>query len=149
MWVKKISKKIPIAFHNRSNSNQKKELENKKRFSRRTWKTIYLFRRKYWKIHNLYSSNKKEVAESDTNGEEVTKNISHIIQFIDSARFMASSLANLVNNLSEGIHKIKCRYRQVSIKYEVFRITYDACNCFLEYTNFKGYLMKYKCLSSN
>ena len=30
MWVKKISKKIPIAFHNGSNSNQKKELEKKK-----------------------------------------------------------------------------------------------------------------------
>ena len=24
---------------------------------------------------------------------------------------MASSLSNLVNNISEGIHKIKCKYR--------------------------------------
>ena len=24
---------------------------------------------------------------------------------------MASSLSNLVNNLSEGIHRIKCKYR--------------------------------------
>ena len=31
-------------------------------------------------------------------------------QFINRARFMASSLSNLVNNLSEGIHKIKCKY---------------------------------------
>ena len=30
--------------------------------------------------------------------------ISFILQFIDSARFMASSLSHLVNNLSEGIH---------------------------------------------
>ena len=29
-----------------------------------------------------------------------------MIQFIDSARFMARSLSNLVNNFSEGIHKI-------------------------------------------
>ena len=28
-----------------------------------------------------------------------------------NARFMASSLSNLVNNLSEGIHRIKCKYR--------------------------------------
>ena len=32
------------------------------------------------------------------------------MQFIDSARFMTSSLASLVNNLSEGIHRIKCKY---------------------------------------
>ena len=34
------------------------------------------------------------------------KKISYILQFIDSTRFMASSLLNLANNLSEGIHKI-------------------------------------------
>ena len=34
--------------------------------------------------------------------------MSDMLQFIDSARFMASSLSNLVNNLSEGIHEIKC-----------------------------------------
>ena len=31
-------------------------------------------------------------------------------QFIDSARFMASSLSNLFNNISDGIHKIKYKY---------------------------------------
>ena len=51
----------------------------------------------------------KEVSRIDKNGEEITKNVSYILQFIDSARFMASSLSNLVNNLSEGIHKIKCK----------------------------------------
>ena len=30
-------------------------------------------------------------------------------KIIDSARFMASSLSNLVNNLAEAIHKIKCK----------------------------------------
>ena len=33
----------------------------------------------------------KEVTRTDKNGEEITKNISYILQFIDSARFMASS----------------------------------------------------------
>ena len=46
----------------------------------------------------------------DKNGEEVTKDISHKLQFIDMRRFMASSLSNLVNNLSEEIHRIKCKY---------------------------------------
>ena len=48
----------------------------------------------------------KEVVRIDKNGEEITKNISYVLQFIDSARFMTSSLSNLVNNLSEGIHRI-------------------------------------------
>ena len=48
------------------------------------------------------------VTGTDKNGEEITKNISYILQFIDTARFMVSSLSNLVNNLSERIHEIKC-----------------------------------------
>ena len=43
----------------------------------------------------------KEVTRIDKNGEEATKNISYILKFVDSARFMASSLSNFVNNLSE------------------------------------------------
>ena len=52
----------------------------------------------------------KTVTKIDRNGDEITKNISYILQFIDSARFMASSLSTIVNNLSEGIRKIKCKY---------------------------------------
>ena len=33
----------------------------------------------------------KEVTRTDKNEEEITKNISYILQFIDSAKFMASS----------------------------------------------------------
>ena len=52
----------------------------------------------------------KEVTRIEKNGEEITKNISYILQIIDSRRFMASSLSNLVNNLSEGIHRIECKF---------------------------------------
>ena len=41
----------------------------------------------------------KEVTRIDKNGEEITKTVSYILKFIDSARFMARSLSNLVNNL--------------------------------------------------
>ena len=52
-----------------------------------------------------------EIPRIDKSGEEITKNISYRLQFIGSERFIASSLWNLVNNLSEGIHKIKRKYR--------------------------------------
>ena len=48
-----------------------------------------------------------EVTRTHKNGEKVTKNISYILQFIDTIQFMASSLSNLADNISEGIHKIK------------------------------------------
>ena len=62
-------------------------------------------------MHNLYSSNKEEGTRIDKNGEEMTKYISYILQFIDSTRLSVSSLSNLVNNLSGRIHKIKYKYR--------------------------------------
>ena len=54
----------------------------------------------------------KEVTRIDKNGEQVTETIFYISQFIDSARFMISSLSTLVNNLSEVMHNIKFKYRQ-------------------------------------
>ena len=50
----------------------------------------------------------KEVTRIDKNGRE--KKISYILQFLDSARFMASPLSNLDINLSKGLHIIKCKY---------------------------------------
>ena len=62
---------------------------------------------------------------------------------------MASSLSNLVNNLSDGIHSIKCKYGHDDKKCETCRIKYKYWNCFLEYTNFKDDLTEYKCLCCN
>ena len=62
---------------------------------------------------------------------------------------MVSSLSNLVNKLSEGIHGIKCKYRHDNKKCETCGIKYKCCDCFLGYTNFKDDLMEYKCLCCN
>ena len=78
-----------------------------------------------------------------------TKNISYILKLIDSARFMASSLSTLVNNFSEGIQQIKCEHGHDDKKCKTCEITYEVCDCFLEYTNFKDDLMEYKCLCCN
>ena len=75
----------------------------------------------------------KEVTKIDKDGNKSIVTISYKIKFIDSARFMSSSLSNLVDNLAEGIHKIKCK----------------DCDCFLEYESVKDNLIKYNCLSCN
>ena len=54
----------------------------------------------------------KQFTRIGKNGQKITNTIFYRLQFIDSVRFMAISSSNLVNNLSEGIHKIKCKYRQ-------------------------------------
>ena len=55
------------------------------------------------------------------------------LKLIDSARFMATSLSNLADNLTEGIHKIKCK----------------DCNCLLQYESAKENSIKCKCSSCN
>ena len=59
---------------------------------------------------------------------------------------MASSLSNLLNNFSEGIHRIKCKYGHDLKKCQTCVIKYQYCDCFLEYMNFKDNLIEYKCL---
>ena len=102
-----LPKKIPVAFSNGSNYDYHfiiKELaeEFKKQFT--------CFGENTEKYITFAIQIEKEVARTDKTGEEATKNLSYILQFIDSARFMANSLSNLVNNLSEGIHGIKCKF---------------------------------------
>ena len=49
------------------------------------------------------------------------------------ARFMATTSSNLVDTITQGIHKIKCK----------------DCDYFLEYESVKDNFIKYKCLSCN
>ena len=92
----------------------------------------------------------KEVTRIDKNGEEITKTM-YIIQITiyDSARFRTSSLSNLVDNLAEGIHKIKRKYRHDDEKCETCGIKYKDSDYFLDITNFKDDLTEYKCLWCN
>ena len=61
---------------------------------------------------------------------------------------MSRSLSNLVNNLSEGTHKIKCKYGDDDKKIETCRIKYKYCDYFLKYTNFTNDLIEYKLYSN-
>ena len=72
----------------------------------------------------------KEIGKVDKYGNK-DMTISYKIKFIDSARFMASSLSNLANNLAEGI------FNKLFKEY------------FLEHENVNDNLIKYRCLSCN
>ena len=82
-------------------------------------------------IKNFSVPIKKEVIKIDKDGEKSVEPISYKIKFIDSMGFMATSLAKLVDNLSEGIHKIK----------------WKDCGCSIKYESIKNNLIKCKCLS--
>ena len=73
----------------------------------------------------------KEVTNIEKDGNKSVVTISYKIRFTDSARFMATSLSKLVDNLTEGIHKTKCK----------------NCDCLLEYGSVKDNSIKYKSLS--
>ena len=62
-------------------------------------------------------------------GNEKVKIMFSKIKPIDSGRFMAHLLSNLIHNLTEEIQKIKCK----------------DCGCFVEYESVKDNLIKYKC----
>ena len=105
-----------------------------KRISKRVWGKILIFWGKHRKVKNFSFPIEKEVTNIDKDGNDITVvTVSYKIKFIDSARFMAISLSNLADNLTEGIHKIKCK----------------DCDYFLEYKGFNDNLMKYKSLSYN
>ena len=67
----------------------------------------------------------KEVTNIDKDGNEIIVTISYKIRLIDSARFMGTYLSNLVDNLTEWIHKIK----------------YKDCGCFVENESVRDNLM--------
>ena len=54
---------------------------------------------------------------------------------------MASSISILVNNLSGGVHKTKCKDGNNDKKIQTCRIKYKYYHCLLQYTNVKDDLI--------
>ena len=119
----KVPKEIPIVFHNGSTYDYQfiikelvKEFEtNFECLGENTEKYITFSAPLKKKIEN------KNIA------------INFKIKFIDSYRFMSSSLSKLVDNLSEGIHNNKC----------------VDCNSCLDYIKIKNEKLLLKCFNCN
>ena len=73
---------------------------------------------------------KMEITKKYKDGNVKIIKISYNIKFIDSFRFMSTSLSNLVDNLSEGLHSDKC----------------TNCKLNLDYMSIKDNQLIFKCL---
>ena len=108
-------KNIPIVFHNGSNCDyhfviKKLAAEFKKQFT--------CLRENTEKYITFIVPTEKQVTRIGKNGQEITKNISYILQFISSTRFIVKSLSSPVNNLSEGTNNLKCKFEHDDKKIE-------------------------------
>ena len=98
------------------------------------------------KIYNPYSSNRKR---SYKNWQKLSKNFKKYIlpitiywQYTIYGKVIIKSL---VNNISEGIHRIKCKLGHNDKKCETCWIKYKYSNCFLKCKIFKDNLIEYNC----
>ena len=57
--------------------------------------------------------------------------MAYILHFIDSARFMASFLSNLVTNFFEVVHKIKCKPGNNDKKCETLKLNISIATALL------------------
>ena len=75
-----------------------------------------------WGKHKKYKTFsvpiEKEFTNINKDSNESFVIISSKIKFIDSARFMDTSLLNLVDNLTDGIYNIKCKDLDYFLEYE-------------------------------
>ena len=62
--------------------------------------------------------------------------------YLTNYNALTSSLSNLVNNVAEGIHKIKCKYAHDDKSCETWGMQFKNCDCFHEHTNFKEDLVE-------
>ena len=95
-------------------------------------------------MQKLFSPNMKRdiFLGFDKNGEKTyIKTIYYQLKFIDSARFIASSLSNFANNLAKAIRITKCKYMYDNKKCKTFRIKHKDCQRCLKYKNVKDYLI--------
>ena len=101
-----VPNEIPVVFHNGSNYDYHfiiKELRNE--FEGQ----FDCLGENIEKYKTFSLPIEKEVTNSDKDGNESVASISYKLKFINSARFMATSLANFVDNLAKGIYNIKCK----------------------------------------
>ena len=97
----KIPKEIPVVFHNGSAYNYHFIIKELAEEFEGEFEYLGENTEKYF---TFLVPIKKKTTKKDKNGNNKITKLSYKIKFIDSYRFLSTSLSNLVNNLSEGLH---------------------------------------------
>ena len=101
----KIPKEIPVVFHNGSTYDYHFIIKELAEESEGESGCLGENTEKYM---NFSVSIKKEITKIDKDGNDKIMKIPYKIKFIDSFRFMSSSLSNLADNLSDRPYSDKC-----------------------------------------
>ena len=112
----KTPKEIPIVFHNGSTYDYHLIIKELAKDFKREFECLVENTEKYITFSVPI---KKEITKKDKNSNNKIIKISYKIKFIDCFRFISTSLSDLVDNLSEGLHKCKdCKlhFDYISIK---------------------------------
>ena len=91
---------------------------------------------------NVWENIQKNVSVSIKKELDNGKSITHKIKFIDSFRFMSSSLSNLADNLFEGLHCDKCIDCKPCLDYMSVKNDQLIFRCFECKKNYKKYFNK-------
>ena len=118
----KTPKKIPVVFHNGSAYDYHLII---KELAKEFEEELECLGGNTEKCITFSVPIKKEITKKD----KITK-ISYKIKFIDSFRFMSTSLSILVNNLSEGLHNDKCTDCKLHFDYSSIKDNQLIFRCF-------------------
>ena len=123
----KIPKEIPVVFHNGSTYDYNFIIKELAEEFEGEFKCLGENTQKYITFSVPI---KKETTKKDKNGNDKITKISYKIKFIDSCRFMSTSLSNLVTNLSEGLHNDRCIDCKSCLDYMTTKDEQQFLRCF-------------------
>ena len=126
----KIPKEIPIVFHNGSTYDYHFIIKELVKESEGNFECLGENTEKYIIFSVII---KKRIENKDIE-------ITYKIKFIDSFRFMATSLSKLVDNLTEGIHSDKCINCKSDLSY--MKVMDETLRCFNCKRNYKKEINK-------
>ena len=124
----KLTKDIPVVFHNGSIYDNHFIIKERVNEFEREFDCLGENKEKYITFSVKID---KKITKKDKDGGEDIVNIPYKLKFIDSYRFMSTSLSSLVDNLSYGLYKCV------------------NCKSSLEYMKVDGALLTFKCLNWN
>ena len=130
----KTPKEIPVVFHNGSTYDYHFKIKELAEVFKGEFECLGENTEKYITFSIPI---KKEIAKKDKNGDDKIMKISYKIKFIDSFRFMSSSLSDIVDNLSDELQSDECADYKSCLDYMITKDDQLIFRCFECKKNYK------------